>query len=143
MKLLALTLTTLLISLSAQAERQELLALSCTGANGLEMKLAPNSRVVKTKIGYAKKNFETTGLVLVTGTEVKLTRITLGQVGNPNSYVYDIYLSHAPKPGQKASLNGVVGKSVYGVALSPEGGYVPVPVGFVASTAVNCNILTK
>jgi hypothetical protein len=143
MKLLVLVISTLLISISAQAERQELLALSCTGANGLELKLTPNSKVVTTKMGYAKKNFETNRIVFITGTEAKLTRITLGRVGSDNLYVYDIYLSQAPKPGQKATLMGVIGKSVYSAVLAPVGGFVPVPVGFVPSTTVNCNILTK
>ncbi|MFN8845339.1 MAG: hypothetical protein ACK5V3_10330 [Bdellovibrionales bacterium] len=143
MKFLILVISTLLISFSAHAERQELLALSCTGANGLELQLAPNSKLVKTKMGYAKRNFETNRIVFISGAEAKLTRITLGRVGSDNFYIYDIYLSQAPKPGQKTTLVGVIGKSVYSTVLSPMGGLVPVPVGFVPSTTVNCNILTK
>jgi hypothetical protein len=143
MKLLIMAISTLLISLSAHAERQQLLALSCTGANGLELQLTPNSKIVKTKLGYAKKNFETNRLVFISGSKAKLTRITLGRVGADSLYVYDIYLSQAPKPGQKATLLGVIGKSVYSAVMTPVGGMVPVPVGFIPSTTVNCNILTK
>lgn len=132
----------LLVSASAFADRQELVLLSCVGTNGLVLEFEAGSKLVSTKLGLFSKTFETNGTVFISD-DAKMTRIALGLVGAPHAYVYDIYLANAPVRKHQQTLNGVIGHSVYGLVVAPGGGPVPFPLGFVPSTDLTCDILTK
>lgn len=144
MKKLAFFLTLALgLSVFAQ-QRQELVSLTCTGANGLKLSVNSRSKIVNTELGGFKKQFETNRTVFThKGTFASISRITLGQLGAANAYVYDIYLKSIPKRGVKSEMTGVIGHTVHAVGFVPGSGPFPWPVAFVPTTTVNCNVLTK
>lgn len=129
----------------AASQRQDLVSLYCTGANGLEIALEAGSSLVETRLGLYRKNFESNRQVFIYEKNgIRITRIALGRVGASHSYVYDIYLADVPAPGVVASFEGVIGKTIYGAVVFPVyPAPVPVPLGFVASTSLQCSLLTE
>lgn len=139
-------LSVLLLTLSTKAFalQHQLVALTCTGANGLQLSVRSDSNNVRTEWGTLVKDFETNRVVSIYNQkDFSLTRVVLGLKGKPNVYAYDIYLSKTPVRGQKTTLKGVIGKTVNTIVFPKLGSAVPVPVGFVTSTSLNCVILTK
>lgn len=140
-----LVLLSFCFSISAFAlEQQELVQLSCTGANGLTLDLTSESNQVFTELRGFKKTYQSDRVVRIhnfTGQDV--ARIILSRLNAPNVFEYDIYLERKPTKGEFETLKGVIGHSVYTVVFPPFLAPVPMPVGFVPSTAVSCFILTK
>lgn len=140
----AIAIILLFCSLSALADQQSLVALSCSGSNGLRLKLDSSSDIVETKLGIFTKNFETNRTVFLYESNGKsVARVALGLVNASNAYVYDIYLAGHPTKGQNNTMKGVIGHTVYNVVFAPGGGPVPLPIGFVPSTSLNCVLSTE
>lgn len=142
---LALIASILLSGFAAHAEKQELVSLKCLGANGLQLSVRSNSKVVKTELGIFEQDFETTKEISVYRKDkLAITRLAIGLKDDSKSYVYDIYLAEVPTKGKTQKLLGVIGSSVHSLIVFPAlAAPVTVPVGFWPTTTLSCNILTK
>jgi hypothetical protein len=130
--LLALSLC---FSVPAFAEYKSLEALSCTGANGLELRMTASSGSsisISTRIGDFTKEFSSPGLVQIfqsNSTHYSHIRM-IGAEYTVSSPVYELHLIGAPTARKPTTLKGGIGR------VENSGAYMP-------STTVTCNILVK
>lgn len=135
----------LFVANASHAVDQKLEELSCEGLNGLTLKLSPNKIFVRTELFNRAESYQTDGKVTgYQGIWRNTTRISIGMLGLPQDYVWDIYLEGIPVTGEEQEMTGVIGKSVIGPVVFPSfPTLLPVPYGFVPVTTLTCLIRTS
>ena len=134
-----------LLPILVKAERYELESMNCKGQNSVELMLLEDSNTIQSKLGFFTKSFGTTKELntYITPFGKTVSRLILSKEGQSNQFLYDIYLYGELKEDVTQKLNGLIGKTVHTVIwptfLSP----VPVPIGFIPTTTLDCEIQVK
>lgn len=134
----ALVLLFPLLSSAAQVARVE--KLSCRAANGVLLESVDGTPYVQTSWFGFQQTFQLPDQSITSG--LNFVRIPLGLKDKPATTLYDIYLLGSLEGGKAATLDGVIGQTLFGVAPSPAApNSTPWPLAFRPIAAIRCELV--
>lgn len=136
----ALLLLFPLLSPAAQVSRLD--KLSCRAANGVLLESVDGTPYVQSTWFGFQQTFQLPEQSVTSGTNY--VRIPLGLKDKPATTLYDVYLLGSLESGKAATLDGVIGQTLFGVAPSPAApNSTPWPIAFRPIAAIRCELAGK